>query len=97
MYVPAIQHHSTQPGVVLFVDGHHSHMSLELIEFAREKGVHQVFSPSHDTPFQLLGISVYLQSWAAVLKQHKLESIAENVGKLHSLCDVFLKLLEQFL
>ena len=49
MFVPAIQHLSTPPGVALFVDGHHSHMSLKLIEFAREKGVHLVCFPPHMT------------------------------------------------
>ena len=85
MFLPAIQHLSTQPGVALFVDGHHSHMSLELIELAREKGVHLVCFPPHMTHIlQPLDVSVYhplKQSWAGVLKQYKLESMAENVNK----------------
>ena len=72
----AIQHLSPDPGVVLFVDGHHSH------ELAREKGVHLVCFPPHI--LQQLDASVYhplKQSWATVLKQYKLESMAENVAK----------------
>lgn len=85
MFIPAIQHLSTEPGVALFVDGHHSHLSLELIELAREKNVHLICFPPHMTHIlQPLDVSVYhplKQSWATVLKRYKLESMAENVGK----------------
>ena len=60
-------------------------MSLELIELAREKGVHLLCFPPHMTHIlQPLDVSIYhplKQSWAAVLKRYKLESMAENVGK----------------
>ena len=43
---------SSPPGAILFVDGHHSHMSLELVQLAREKGVYTSDmlppSPPHD-------------------------------------------------
>jgi hypothetical protein len=45
LFLSAIQHLSPEPGVVLFVDGHHSHMSLELLEVAREKGFYLPSTP----------------------------------------------------
>ena len=43
LFLQAVQHLLPQPGVIFFVNGHHS---LELIEVAREKGVHLIsFSP----------------------------------------------------
>ena len=42
LFLPAMQHLTSTPGVVLFVDGHHSHLSMEL---AKEKGVHLVCFP----------------------------------------------------
>ena len=75
LFLPAIQHLSSTPGVVLFVDGHYSHLSMELIELAKEKGVHLVCFPPHLTHIlQLLDVSVYhplKQSWATVLKEFK--------------------------
>ena len=86
LFLPAIAHISTSPGVVLFVDGHHSHLSLELIELAKEKCVHLICFPPHLTRIlQPLDVSVYhpvKQSWAKVLKEHKLESMAETVTKV---------------
>ena len=83
MFLPAVQHLSPQPRVILFVYGHHSHMSLELIELAREKGVHLICFPPHMTHIlQPLDVSVYhplKQSWAAVLKRYKLESIWRRI------------------
>lgn len=85
LFLPAIQHLSSEPGVVLFVDGHHSHMSIELLELAREKGVHLVCFPPHMTHIlQSLDVSVYhplKQAWGAVLKEFKLASMADNVTK----------------
>lgn len=70
LFLSAVQHLFPEPGVVLFVDGHHSHMSIEL---AREKGVNLVCFPPHMTHIlQPLDVSVYhplKQSWATVLKE----------------------------
>ena len=56
-----------------------------LIELAREKGIHLVCFPPHMTHIlQPLDVSVYhpvKQSWAIVLKEYKLETMAENVTK----------------
>ena len=85
LFLSAVQHLSSKPGVVLFVDGHHSHLTLELIELARERGVHLVCFPPHMTHIlQPLDVSVYhplKQAWAAVVKKYKLESMADNVTK----------------
>ena len=67
LFLSAVQHLSSKPGVVLFVDGHHSHLTLELIELARERGVHLVCFPPHMTHIlQPLDVSVYhplKQAW----------------------------------
>ena len=85
LFLPAVQHLSSGPGMVLLVDGHHSHLTMTLIELAREKGIHLVCFPPHMTHIlQPLDVSVYhpvKQSWAIVLKEYKLETMAENVMK----------------
>ena len=39
-FIPAVSHLLETGPVVLFVDGHHSHITLELIEYAGGRGVH---------------------------------------------------------
>ena len=86
LFLPAIQHLGSTPGVVLFVDGHHSHLSLDLLELAKKSGVHLVCFPPHLTHIlQPLDVTVYhplKQAWAIVLKDFKLETMAENVTKI---------------
>lgn len=86
LFLPAIALISTSPGVLLFVDKHHSHLSPELIELAKEKCVHLTcFPPLLTHNLQPLSVSVHhpvKQSWAKVLKAYKLESMAENVTKV---------------
>ena len=59
---------------------------MELIELAKEKGVHLLCFPPHLTHIlQPLDVSVYhplKQSWATVLKEFKLDSMADNVTKV---------------
>lgn len=85
LFLPAVQHLSGDPGVILFVDGHHSHLSLELIQVAKVKCVHLVCFPPHMTHIlQPLDVSVYhpvKHYWTKVLKDFKLESMGENVSK----------------
>ena len=40
LFIPAVRHLLETGPVVLFVDGHHSHITLKLIKSARDKGVH---------------------------------------------------------
>ena len=48
-FVPAVQHLCSKFPVILFFDGHHSHMSLALIEMARANSIHLVCFPPHCT------------------------------------------------
>ena len=48
-FVSAVYHLLQSRPVVLFVDGHHSHLALSLIKLAKEKGVHLFCIPPHTT------------------------------------------------
>ena len=47
LFVPAVSHLLSTGPVVLFVDGHNSHISLDLISSARSHGIHLFCFPSH--------------------------------------------------
>ena len=72
MYLPAIDHLLQTGPVVLFVDGHQSHLSLSLIRLAKEKGVHPYCLPPHSTHvLQPLDVGVYgpiKRAWKRILK-----------------------------
>ena len=84
MFLPAM-HLSSKLPVVLFFDGHHSHMSISLIELARSNNVHLVCFPPHCTHIlQPLDVSVFgpvKATWRKVLKEHQLETCAATVTK----------------
>lgn len=71
--------------VILFMDGHASHINLELIRLAREHQVILFCLPSHTThALQPLDVGVYgpLKScWGKILKQYKMETCAATVDK----------------
>ena len=71
LFLPAVDHLLLTGPVVLFLDGHHSHLSLELIHTAKEKGVHLYCFPPHTTHIlQPLDVGVYgpvKQAWNKVL------------------------------
>lgn len=85
MFIPAVDHLLQSGSVVLFVDGHKSHLSLPLIRMAKEKGVHLYCLPLHCTHvLQPLDVGVYgpiKQEWKKILKEHKTLTMAENVTK----------------
>ena len=84
-FVPAVDHLLKTGPVVLFVDGHKSHLSLSLLKTAREKGVHLYCLPPHCTHvLQPLDVGVYgpiKQEWKRILKEHKMTTMASNVTK----------------
>ena len=47
--VPDVDGLLSEGPIVLFVDGHYSHLSLPLVHTAREKGVHIFCLPPHTT------------------------------------------------
>ena len=85
LFIPAVDHLLCTGPVVLFVDGHQSHLSLQLIHTAKEKGVHLYCLPPHTTHvLQPLDVGVYgplKQAWKTILKQHKTHTMAAKVTK----------------
>ncbi len=60
IFIPATRGLSKDPPVELFFDGHHSHISLSLIELARTNNVHLICFPPHCTHIlQPLDVSVF--------------------------------------
>ena len=94
MFIPKVIPLLSTGPVVLFLDGHHSHLSIELLLLAREKKVHIICLPPNTTHvLQPLDVGVYApvkQAWRAVLREYKLNTRASNVDK-----EVFPKLLSQ--
>ena len=85
LFLPAIANLLENGSVVLFVDGHISHVSIELIQLARERGVVLFCLPSHTTHvLQPLDVAVYgpvKKSWRKILKEYKMETCAAKVDK----------------
>ena len=85
IYLPAIDHLLTDAPVVLFVDGHHSHLSLSLIRKAREKNVHLICLPPHTTHLlQPLDVGVYgpiKKAWKDILKSYKTRTLGTAITK----------------
>ena len=82
---PAVSHLTSTGPVFLFMDGHHSHISLQLIRAARENNVQLFCLPPNCTHvLQPLDVGVFAplkRTWAHILKKWKLESKAQNVSK----------------
>ena len=78
----------------LFLDGHHSHVSLELIRTAHDNNVMLLCLPPNMTHLlQPLDVGVFgpiKNAWRSIIKRHKLESRGERVSK-----EVFPSLLAQ--
>lgn len=85
LFLPAVNHLLHTGPVLLFVDGHHSHLSLPLIRTAKEKGVHLYCLPPHTTHIlQPLDVGVFgpiKKAWNKILKEHKTQTMAANVTK----------------
>ena len=66
-FVPSVLHLLSKGLVVLFIDGHHSHISLQLVKTEKEKGIHLYCLPLHAAHIlQPLNVGVYgpiKQAW----------------------------------
>ena len=86
-FYPVVKHLLETGPVVLFIDGHYSHSSLELITRARSLGIHLFCLPPNTTHLlQPLDIGVFgpvKQCWRKILKQYKIKTRATNVTKEH--------------
>jgi hypothetical protein len=85
LFVPAVKHLVDTAPVILFFDGHHSHISIKLIEEARYNKVHLICLPPHTTHIlQPLDVSVFgpvKNQWKKCLKQFQIETCASVVTK----------------
>ena len=85
LFLPAASSTLETGPVILFMDGHASHINLELIRLARDRGVILFCLPSHTThALQPLDVGVYgpLKSrWGKILKEYKMETCAAVVDK----------------
>ena len=57
MFLPAVKHLTESGPVVLFFDGHHSHISVNLIEMSQARNVHLMLLPANT--LQPLDVGVY--------------------------------------
>lgn len=84
-FLPAVQSLLLTGHVVLFVDGHHSHLSISLVKLARENNVELICLPPHMTHIlQPLDVGVYgpfKQEWKKILKEYKTSTRAANISK----------------
>ena len=71
-FVPAVRHLLKTGPVVLFVDRHHSHITLELIQFAQDKGVHLIMLSTKLHPHSATFGRRYLCSCEIRMEKHPL-------------------------
>ena len=85
LFLPATSHLRESAPVVLFFDGHHSHISVSTVKHCKENNVHLMLLPSNTTHvLQPLDVGVYgplKQAWKKILAEYKLETRAGSIGK----------------
>ena len=85
MFLPAVKHLTATAPVILFFDGHHSHMSINLIKLAQTSNIYLVCLPPHTTHLiQPLDVGVFgpmKSAWRTILKRHQIESCAATITK----------------
>ena len=86
LFTPAVSYLLETGPVVLFVDEHHSHITLERIEYARGKGVHLFCLPQNCThmlqPLDVGTIGPLKSEWQKTLQQeYRLQTKATNVER----------------
>ena len=85
LFLPAVAYLTKTAPVVLLQDGHHSHISLELIKRARDNNVIILCLPPNTTHLlQPLDIAVFAplkKAWRLILKEYKLKSRGQVASK----------------
>ncbi len=80
-----MKHLTVKHPVLLIFHGHHSHISLALIELARDNNIHLLCLPPHSTHLlQPLDVEVFgpvKAAWMKLIKEHQIETCAGNVTK----------------
>ena len=84
-FYPAVRHQLETGPVLLFFDGHFSHMSIALIKRAQSLGIHLFCLPPNTTHvLQPLDVGVFgpmKQCWRTILKTYKIQTRAANISK----------------
>ncbi len=84
-FFPAVKHLVETGPVVMFFDGHYSHLSIALIKKAKSLGIHLLCLPPNTTHIlQPLDVGVFgpvKSEWRKILKCYKLKTRASNVTK----------------
>ena len=85
LFLPAVSHLTKTAPVVLIQDGHHSHISLELIQQARDNNVVLLCLPPNTTHLlQPLDVGVFApvkKAWKKILKEYKLQTRGLKASK----------------
>ena len=85
LFLPAVAHLTKTAPVFLIQDGHHSHISLELIRKARDNNIVILCLPPNTThllqPFDIAVFAPIKKEWKKILKQYKLETKGQKVSK----------------
>ena len=85
LFVAAVMPMTMTAPVVLFFDGHHSHISLKLIEVARSNNIHLVCFPPHVThliqPLDVSAFGPVKNQWRKCLKAYQIKSRASTITK----------------
>ena len=93
-FYPAVKHLTETGPVVLFFDGHFSHLSIALIKKARSLKIHLFCLPPNTTHIlQPLDVGVFgpvKSAWRKILKQYKVRTRAANITK-----DIFPSLIKE--
>ena len=85
MFIPSLKPILSTGPVVLFVDGHHSHISVDLIMKAREMGIATYFMSS-STYHSHAPTTRCLSIWTTengILREQRIESPAAEITKEH--------------
>ena len=85
MFLLAVRGATVEKPVILFFNGHHLHLTIELIKTARDNNVYMICLPPYCTHvMEPLDVSVYgavKTAWRKVLKEHQLATCAAVVTK----------------
>ena len=85
LFLPAVAHLTKTAPVFLIQDGHHSHISLELIRRAGDNNIVILCLPPNTThllqPFDIAVFAPIKKEWKKILKQYKLETKGQKVSK----------------
>ena len=85
LFLPAVSHLTKTGTVLLFFDGHYSHISLHLIRPARENNVHLLCLPPNTThilqPLDVGFFSPLKNSWRKTLKLYRLQTKGQKATK----------------